>query len=1193
MDSSTPFYQQLNARFYALLFILVGLLGAIFSLFVFQEQQHSQFTQQTLPKYIQVENEAATQYRIRLLMAQLAQHKTADLLQADYQKLIAELTKLAESDSTNKRQLTRLLSQLQPQQESITRLAENKERNALLRDNALIQLQLVLDEFKSIRKELASQQGKLYQQIVQDKVNDAITTSRVNAYAKVSAQLEKVNTTLFAVEQVYVLFNRISLQYLLEDFDYYNRLLAEAIALWHQQFDSQTKQPQYVTLLNTLEKLLYSEQSVMAKWRGQVRLAQEFVLGLDNILQRLPAPPVSNGDEKIQPMGLAALITSFIPSSASFTHQQVKLILGLLLSVLTLFVVWLLLSMRARIKRYDEATLGIVEQQLTGSEEKIPAQSALQQQMLRLLAQVSTPKYSEDDYLALRATIEQQALQLFEQASTVLFSSTQKQLSEQMRSLLFSQQIHQPSAQNMPQCLHWRHAFLKQDLHEVLAEVRQAKADQQLLEKSLTTRSGTEIKLILQYYHDAWHGVVINNELQNQLTDKLQQVEQSLQLQQVQQEQALHRLGQQLAQMTVRAMLQNQKSSVGGNDSSLQVARQLYRILDWCQQLQVSHIELEQMKVDGLCDVSLPDELFAFIHNISQFTSVRRNKVQYYQDPILIEQGRINPFLFHQVLMRLAKLALQDTLNADVVIRATVVDKNAGQQLVKISIEAQAEQNTCTVPNDLKALVNSTREGENNYSAIHYLQLLLQVNHADDLQLIESEQCFELNFTLPITLIGHKKLTTIQAPDLKEATIVAFSQNKRLTAQLKSLVSQANGRFDSVQSIEHLNKLLTNHHLKRQPIAAIIIGPECYSAECHVIAQQLNNLAKPIRPKLMVLQSLFNNRLAKYGLFADTHLVATPSGFYQGLTKLVKGSAQDNLLVSAEVFKQYRFSQTQTEVLIGVSEPVKQQALSKIIQWLGFQPYIVCEPESLLHLWQSGRYVILINQLALSPWVKLAVGNNIKRGVFSLKHAGHTQQQSKGHKDFPHWQSGEIDNVLDIDHLVKLLSPWLKESYGEKTVAVIAPTAVGDKKEPVKTSAKPPKNNAEKIEQVTPIHPVDRQKLTNEYEQAFDLINYARHQGSPELAVFMLEEYLQDISDALEQLQKGWESKDTKQVLHYNEVINRTARILSAAALVEVTEQLSQALAKKSVRQASKGVQPMIETLQSAHQTLVDFAQAI
>jgi len=228
------------------------------------------------------------------------------------------------------------------------------------------------------------------------------------------------------------------------------------------------------------------------------------------------------------------------------------------------------------------------------------------------------------------------------------------------------------------------------------------------------------------------------------------------------------------------------------------------------------------------------------------------------------------------------------------------------------------------------------------------------------------------------------------------------------------------------------------------------------------------------------------------------------------------------------------------EVLLAVKAPEKSQCLQQLLQGMGLQITLV-SCELMLHQhWQSGRFAVLITEIDCQPFTEFTIDEEehnavaITRGVFSLGSLVDITAKSEG---YCHWMLGELSAESTVSELVTAMKPWIKEqSCGSFT----------------------PENQ---VTQVTSsnnnIGVVTEDELALEFlnkAHSFNFERYLKHQGSAELAIFMLEEYTTENIILVEELSQAFTVNDVKQADAVIKALLVNGRILAADHLLQLCQ---------------------------------------
>ncbi|MCO4799415.1 MAG: hypothetical protein KC484_09380, partial [Colwelliaceae bacterium] len=454
-----------------------------------------------------------------------------------------------------------------------------------------------------------------------------------------------------------------------------------------------------------------------------------------------------------------------------------------------------------------------------------------------------------------------------------------------------------------------------------------------------------------------------------------------------------------------------------------------------------------------------------------------------------------------------------------------------------------------------------------------YIHTLLAEIHGTNVLASATKDGFKLSVEMPVAIAESNSVIVKEDVEvnLKEAKFIIFTENEGLINNIESNIKNSNGNVERIKQIEHVLKQLSVKQLTANYISAIIVNSQELLKNERIIQQHLNSLPTKLRPKLVVLQPFFTHDLHRQGFYEWSDSPCEPVAFVEYLADFIQKENMSNLLIPSEVFSQFRFSQTQVEVLLAVECPEKYQNLSRLLYWLGLQVNIVCQAEMMLKQWQTGRYLVLLTEFNNSPFIDLQVGKNVNRGVFTLDKCQINPLDSKDSLNIQRWNQDKIINTLDIEHLVKLLSPWIKEKQ------VSLPIDRHEKPNKQATKVEKKKNKTLSADKKSVI-------INSDVPQAFDLAAYAKNQGSPELAVFMLDDYLAELNDAISAISVTLPAKKFDVAIESNTNILKITAILAAKDLNVSAKALEELLNKKALREANAKLKQIVSQFQALNE---------
>lgn len=1183
MDSSTPFYKQLSSRFIAL-FVLLGLIISLAVTMLEYRDQQIRLLIDTQPNVTRSFTEQSLYYQISQQLSRIEQSTDIKDLLTNHQQLITQLQQLKSVTRNNRRQLERLISAQLTFNKNIERLQSDHNRNQLFLQNSLIQLDLVRDELRVTQSNLQARRNKLYQQITQDKVADKVTASRAKAHANVVKFLETVNQTLNAVQNQYVMFNQLTLNYPLVDFNENSTQLFAALKLWEPQFTSKVvaneADKKLLELLGELNNILYTEQSTVGKWRGYLRIAQQYYSSITEFRQQL-----QGRFDKLDPPTatisfVPKLVSNYLVKNIGINERQFQWALYGIMLLLACIFCYVLVNIKQRIQKNGKQQLAVVEQAIIGESDSIQFYSEEQTNIAERISSLITPKHSEQDYQQLNNEFIEYRQHLVESAKLATFA-----LDDEKAHFINAQQL---VFGDMSQQRHWRHAFTKESAELIIQTAKQAIQKNASVTCVVKTSLNQHIQLTLWRKNETWHGVVANYDNEFELHETIDKLNEDLSAQVTNNQSLLAKSAENLSKMLIRTMLQSQSVSIGSGVTSTQVYRQLMRTFEWCRQQQISYTLPTLSHATNITQIALKEELAALHSNLAYDAYLQRNAIFMQVDPTLVTQGQVDIRLLQRMLTSLAKLSLQELFKAKLIIGVNVVDKNAGQQIICFSFEVHTNISQKTLPEHILALMNFS-EGDgssNNYQFYQYLYRVIDKLHGENVQVLERDSGFTITLHVPISLDDNLHQNDHHTRVLKDAQLMCLSDDGFMAKQLARCIGDHGGKVEIIDQLEHGIKLLNVKHLNVHKIQAVIVTPQKNKNIIKQLEQHIATLPKPLQPKTMVLQSHFNHNLSKEGFYQHSDGMIDSISFAHQLAKFVDSDLHNNLMVEPDIFANVKFAQTHVEVLVAVYQPSQHQQLARILHWLGLQVSFVCQPTSMKKHWQSGRYLLLITEMECSPYIEMQVGKNVSRAVFTLKNTVVDDSNNDDSNARNNWQTNVLPHALDIQELVKMFTPWLKQQafsnkHNEPQVRQVSTAA---------TNNAARANNKDKLAQLdlTPVETNDKESHFDEIA-AFDLAGFAHNQGSPELAVFMLDEYLFDIHHSIEKISMALKQKDFSQATIENEALLTASAIIVANDVHAIAKQLSIALNERSLKQANS----LMKKVTQANIELVEFSQAI
>lgn len=1176
MDSYPPLHKQLATKFVAVFVLFFISISMLFLAFYQRDNQLYALFEDEVPNTHQYIDFLKQAHENSLIVSDIIQSSSAEKLSEKHQTYMTGLERLKELNNFNRLQVSQIIKSMSQESEPISRLSANHERNTLLQQNAKLQLQLIINEIHLLLGVKQSELAKLYQQITKDKLTDKVTVSRARAHAKLLNTVTLLNQTLRTVEDLHVLFSRLDLHYALDEFNYLTEQFKEVFSHWQPivEDDSQASETDKKLLshLLSLHALLFEQQNTLAKWRGQIRIAQNYFTYI--------AEQQKDLEELVKQIAPPQLTVKYFPRlpeqiSIYATYQNFQLVLLVISALLLLLLISLLRAIRSSV-----AKQGINISQVTelAVENKTIPDNLIYSEETKLLAYsfaaLTHPKHSEIEYQKVAHTLNNLQLTLLQYADIAYFNFNDVRESgfEQVINVLHG-------GVEQKQKSGWRHYFTFSELQKIILAIKSSRLEKQTTSCNVKTKTGNKYQLVINAITDDISGLLISIRAQEDAENNLFEADlyHSQQLTDYQQSNQTHI--NELEQLIARSQLQNQNIVKEQDDVAIKARRQLNKLLFWCQQKKA-------LTTNGvaapLVSVKLIPLIEATAFNIANENKLRKNTVFLEFDPQLTQQAELNVELFTSLLTTTAQLCLSDLLNSHLQLTFRLLDQNPGQQQIGIqfSVLSKAMSQLPTLVESFSFVDQQNVENEFTQSSLllEYLSHVMQSLHVENSGVTQTEFGFDLQITLPIV---HPQANNIQIDkvDFSQQQFVLLHGDKNISESFvaKGIVAeikQLNGQCENITATEHLQKLLSVKHLKQNPVSAVIVTAEQFKVNEPAITAITEQLPDPLTPKLMVLPNAFNQDLLRIGLYENSQLPWLLGKFAKKLSQLLTSDNMNNQLVTAEIFSRHRFALNQVEVLFAAQDIAVHQPLLTVLQWLGLQIQVTNQESIQQRLWQSGRYLILISEFNNPPFVEMNVGRNVKRAVFTLSDSQTLFDNDELNAPFDLWQTAKLPLVRDIDDIINCLSPWLK--VVKKTTSPSKLSVVSE--EQVKTAP----SAISTIE-------LDPTGKAADKAAAFDLIGYAKNQGSPELAVFMLDEYLADIASNMATLNSAITDQEIKAALHSSQNILLIASILVADSLSENISQLIQEITDKDFTQAKQ----RMKRLQILIDELTEYSEAI
>ncbi len=635
------------------------------------------------------------------------------------------------------------------------------------------------------------------------------------------------------------------------------------------------------------------------------------------------------------------------------------------------------------------------------------------------------------------------------------------------------------------------------------------------------------------------------------------------------------------------------------NDIIEEKAPSLNHVYDTLELFELASYLQSENAILTLHDVNLLEELHSILLNKQAEQLASNNQLFISYDEKIISQSNFDIQLFQYLANLLVDLCLQQCNGALFHLHLQLQDKNAGQQIIRFVVKVYAE-NLTQLPDTIKQLVHAKEKKQASSSFIEIFKIFLTQLHGENVvaQLIDGG--YLLSFDIPFTIASTgKKYQAIEVEKAAENVILAetkvmlLSANKVVNSIIKKLVLACAGKFEVIARMDSFSQLMNVKHLSRHKLDLLVVASDIAVTELSLIKQQIASLPKSLQPKLMILQSSKLN-YQKFGFYSQAEQPLCKVELLHNITELLAKSDRSNQLFSADEFQNKPYINSQLRLLLAAQSPQKYQKLQRLLQWLGLQVDFVCDETTQTRHWQTGRYCILITEFPEMVWLDMSVLPCAPVGIFSLLKpiALPDTRDSAKNTIFNTWYCGQLSLASSLAELESTLSPWLKPVESTPLSSAIEGYEVGINADKILNDDM--LFDSEELENLITISEVATTLATGYNSEAvFDFSRYLHHQGSAELALFMLDDYSQDNHQQLTQLAEAIEGKNFEKAKMAVESLQLNANILAANDLQQLCSQWLHLLNNDQALTEIKNINALLKDSQQALNAIDSYAQTI
>ena len=1136
--------------------LLVGLvcIFVFFILFILNAYQfhRSQIESHNAVEAVQLKQQIkyqTTLIQTRALLNKIVKDSSAGDIKQDNQQLIKQWQLLNGMLQNKSPLFTAWLIENKNNQTLTNRTAQSSQHNLQLLRLGLAQCKAIIATLEENIINVSRQRQQLYQLIMQGTTNDSVTITRAKTHTKSSLMLDNLFAIKQSFEKLALDFSALTTKTSLDNFEKINIQADQTFSLFNALSDNNN-----TLLLNrelseqvkSLHLLLFTEQRAIAKWRGHLRLISDY---RNVFIRQLNALNDLIIDEDLTKL---SFVVDQVTESTNYLNLLNQHIFkgenqpgfwGASIGFL-LLCFWCVTRISKKINAQELNAQEHNDLELKASDD-LPLSSTDSKSLTTEIANNSDSKTGDINPLIEQEY--QQQICAFSQLNRIAYWQLPlRGLSPALIQVFDSFEV-------VDKKYSWRAYFTLGSCRELLAAARLVKSQGLMQQLTVELVTKQTVTVYINYEETLWYGTVADAKQHNKLKRNIQDLEFELIEQNKASQKAEYERNNSLNDMIIQTMLQSQNTLITTqvSQSSVQVYRQLTRMLDWIRQQQViAQLQLSA-KTLSLSDVSLIDEIHAAIINAKCEAQFQQNQILLRCDPQLISKAKLDARLFQRLILAACRLSLHGQQNAKLLFSIDVIDKNAGQQVIKVSIAVHTSKPLAALPEYLALIVTESEDTKaliKNVDIIEYFKTLLQSQHGSNLNCQLIEQGYLVSFELPLAIVD-KAIYTQPAVDFKKANVALITQEQDVNDVLQGYINSADGILQTSISVATFIEHCTPEKLKSAPLKLVILASDCLADNIENLTNFIDSLALPIKPKLMVMQKSYRVPLDEQGLYSHGDYPLSQEDFLTRVASLLATNDNSNLLLNAEQCLPYQFSSTQIEVLLAVTSPQNHQLLLRVLHWLGLQVRVVSQVQAMKKHWQTGRYLVLINEFDQAPTAIASIDNATPRGFFSLSEH---MQLSSGQQPYQ-----RLPSPLNLAELTKVLSPWLIPLVN-KDLTIDNHIQLSSKPSVAANADKKIINPKVKIEGVEEHEKqvTDVGKVKQTTQASFDMEQYIKHQGTSELAIFMLDEYLESNDESFDGLSAAIKEKDNAAALHALKELTQNANILAANNLLTLCHQI-------------------------------------
>ena len=1217
---NAPFYRSTSKSVLWIFFLLALISTFAFARFFVEYEQHQQVAQHQLPQFEKLQRAQALIVETSQTLTQVLQASSAAPLPELQHTLTKQFDELRTLNQTvfNKVILPKSeYYQTGSIDSNLQRLASNSETNQILRGEAIEQLKVIVEKLQKETLDKEVQLEQLYQQIVNDNASDRITVNRAKAHASLT---QNVNN-FYQLDQLSIAslgqLQSLTIQTKQQAFERLAANLTRILAIFERLNQAALiNDNSLIEHMATFEKLLFTERLGVSKWRGHLRIAEPYLTAIalqkTQLLNSLTQKNNTSNNPLTGSNLLVVLANQHIFSAigtfrVNATQLNQSLYIGLALCGFLLLMA--LVSLRQKAKAFGQQTIDICQQaEQQSDEQSIDLTKATHEQatIAELIVNLKKPAHGEADYQALLQQHQQQLTTLNQQHLCTYWHQNER--IDEALSLLNWQQV--PT--NIAQLISRFDAACKKPLIQSLRLAIESNKPQHI-----ELHHGEHyFAILLNFDGHYFHGSIADISEKKALISQIAQLENDLNNLNLQDTEHDIAQAEYVKKLTTSLLLHNQQVLVSQNVSSLKVHRRLLNLINLCDRESTIKTLSAENHTLALSDFAFKQHLETVVHNLILRLQSQKHEIFLNIDDKISDIVNNDMQCIEQLFEELGLTMLQETLNSRLTISLVLTDQNPGKQLVRIQASlaltnAKAEHvqsSFARIESLAQSLENQQPLATSTLTATgtQTLAQLFKVLHVTNVECLQQQSEISLAFDLPLAT-EESRINQNKFEQLADISVLLLSndgnENDGESSHIMQAFKQCGAHIENLANLIYLPQHLSVGHLEKNPIDAVVLSADFYTAGLTPVQRHINALPKHLQPKLLVIQPLLNAPLQRHGLYSLANMPLTADMLRQKTTDLLASTTGSNLDIAASAFEMVRPRAVNSEVLLAVATPEKHLALIRLLNWFGLQVTIANSEQGFAKLWRSGRYLLTVTEFKQSPFTELAQGNIARRAVFHFTEQQFAALSQDEQTIASKWQVELLPELTQVSALYQLLMPWLLQPESKASEQQKLPDVSESTSKQTKAKTEAHNTASAKAFIDIPDDPAFDSDLSDvdfltaignyddiqETDAPFSFNQFVINQGAPALAAVMIDDYLQAIADALTGVNLKIAEQDTGECSKLLAVISLNAKIIAANDLVNLVADTQEALTQNDKALAKK----LLTEIEHAYTDVVDYAEAI